>query len=53
MSVWGRGLGFSCMALVDTADLLSNDKSRQARLLDRLNELVPALLGVVDPNTGG
>ena len=52
MSVWGRGLGFSCMALVDTADLLSNDKSRQARLLDRLNELVPALLGVVDSNTG-
>jgi rhamnogalacturonyl hydrolase YesR len=58
--VWGRSLGWYCMALLDTLELLSTsylDKSTAAvqakRYIEaRVRELMPAIAAAVDPSTG-
>ncbi|KAI0489667.1 Six-hairpin glycosidase-like protein [Xylaria cf. heliscus] len=54
--VWGRSLGWYTMALVDTIEILENQKAPydyRAPLLDKFQRLMPAVLKAVDPLTGG
>ncbi|KAI1744225.1 Six-hairpin glycosidase-like protein [Xylaria scruposa] len=54
--VWGRSLGWYTMALVDTIEILEKNKAPskyKASLLDKFENLMPAVLKAVDPRTGG
>ena len=50
--VWGRALGWYCMALVDVLGILPQDYEGRAVLLEQLNALAPALAKIQDKDTG-
>ena len=50
--VWGRALGWYCMALVDVLDFLPNDYSGRDSLLNILNPLAENLRKIQDPEKG-
>ncbi|KAI8950970.1 Six-hairpin glycosidase-like protein [Xylaria longipes] len=54
--VWGRSLGWYTMALLDTLEILEQEKAPSqysAPLLDKFQRLIPAVIKAVDPQTGG
>lgn len=51
-SLWGRGVGWYAMALVDVLDDLPSGHAGRDSLLQILRRLAPALARVQDPGTG-
>ncbi|KAI8624000.1 glycoside hydrolase family 105 protein [Xylariaceae sp. FL1651] len=52
--VWGRSLGWYCMALVDTLEILQKAPCKYKKpLLEKFQTLMPAVINAVDPQTGG
>ncbi|KAI1180659.1 Six-hairpin glycosidase-like protein [Nemania sp. FL0916] len=54
--VWGRSLGWYTMALVDTLEILQQEKANSkysSPLLQKFQSLMPAVLDAVDAKTGG
>lgn len=54
--VWGRSLGWYFIALMDTIEILDQYKAPpkyKSALLEKFQTLVPALIKIVDPQTGG
>lgn len=50
--VWGRAMGWYCMALVDVLAILPQDYEGRTVLLDQLNALAAVLVKIQDPDTG-
>jgi unsaturated rhamnogalacturonyl hydrolase len=50
--VWGRAMGWYCMALVDVLDWFPKDHAQHAALVAALNSTMAAVLKVQDSKTG-
>ncbi len=50
--VWGRAMGWYCMALVDVLDWFPQDHPQRAALVAALNRTMAAVLKVQDPSSG-
>ncbi|KAI4959824.1 hypothetical protein J4E86_003549 [Alternaria arbusti] len=51
--VWGRSLGWYCMALIDTLELLPANASHARQYIgSRFQELMPAIVAAADGKTG-
>jgi unsaturated rhamnogalacturonyl hydrolase len=51
-SFWGRAIGWYAMSLVDTLDSVPQEHPLHPYLVQRINELAPALVHFQDPKSG-